>query len=141
VTAPILMLSANIGESVPASGENDAHDATLAKPFDLAQLLERIGFLMRLQWLTDSSADTSSDPEPAPLASPGARHVEELLELGRIGYVRGIEAKLTQLEADPATQPFITTIRGHLRNFDFERYTALLEAVGVQEDAHENADE
>ena len=65
--------------------------------------------------------------------SPGAAHVEELLELGRIGYVRGIEAKLAQLAGDPSTQPFVEEIRRHLRNFDFDRYTAVLEAM----DAHE----
>ncbi|CAM5764109.1 hybrid sensor histidine kinase/response regulator [Labrys miyagiensis] len=136
-TAPILMLSANIGESMPAAEENRAHDDMLPKPFDLSQLLERIGFLMRLQWLTDGGAESSASTAAPELVSPGDRHVEELLELGRIGYVRGIEAKLAQLETDPAAQPFIEAIRGHLRNFDFERYTAVLEAVGAQGDTHE----
>jgi hypothetical protein len=84
---------------------------------------------MRLQWLTDGNAKNASEDETAALVSPGIRHVEELLELGRIGYVRGIEAKLAQLETDPAARPFIDAIRGHLRNFDFERYTATLEAI------------
>jgi len=129
VTAPILMLSANVGESMPAPGENDAHDGMLPKPFDLAQLLDRIGFLMRLQWLTDGAVEKTSDREAAPLVSPGARHVEELMELGRIGYVRGIEAKLSQLADDPAHQGLVQELRGHLRSFDLKRYTAVLEAI------------
>ncbi|MDQ0391869.1 hybrid sensor histidine kinase/response regulator [Labrys monachus] len=140
VQAPILMLSANIGETPPAPADSetagDAHDETLAKPFDLAQLLQRIGALMRLEWLDRpwvEAEPAQAAAEAAPLVSPGAAHVEELLELGRIGYVRGIEAKLAQLAGDPSTLPFVEEIRRHLRNFDFDRYTAVLEAM----DAHE----
>jgi signal transduction histidine kinase/CheY-like chemotaxis protein len=132
VQAPILMLSANIGETPPAQSEDDAHNDTLAKPFDLAQLLERIGSLMKLEWLDRPYDSPAPPPGPSVLASPGAAHIEELLQLGRIGYVRGIEAKLAELAADPSTRPFVEEIRQHLRNFDFERYTAVLEAI----DAH-----
>ena len=40
------------------------------------------------------------------MLSPGAAHVEELIRLGEIGYVRGIEAKLADLAKVEANQPF-----------------------------------
>ncbi|MDQ0473012.1 ATP-binding protein [Labrys wisconsinensis] len=126
--APILMLSANIGESHPAHGDDDAHDDMLAKPFDLTQLLDRLAHLLRLEWLEE--APDTAQARPAPAAHPGGRHVEELLRLGRIGYVRGIEAKLVEIAAEPGMDGFVETMRAHLRSFDFERYTKALEAIG-----------
>jgi signal transduction histidine kinase/FixJ family two-component response regulator len=129
--APIIILSANVGETVPLSGECDAHDAMLAKPFDLAQLIDRIGGLLQLEWI-EGEDKAASPPAEAPLlpATPDRRHVEELVRLGQIGYVKGIEAKLAELEAEPALKGFVAEMRAHLGRFDFERYTAVLEAIG-----------
>ncbi len=54
----------------------------------------------------------------------------ELLRLGRIGYVRGIEGKLDQLYADERNRVFVAEMRRHVRAFDFRRYTATLEEMG-----------
>jgi hypothetical protein len=70
---------------------------------------------------------------PAPLVSPGADHVRELLDLGQIGYVRGIEAKLDELAAETDNQPLVAALRTHLRNFDFDLYQTTLEGVGEHE--------
>jgi signal transduction histidine kinase/ActR/RegA family two-component response regulator len=128
--APILMLSANLGEMEPASAEDAVHDDALAKPFDMRQLLDRVQALLKLDWISDPAAAAQPRIEAAPLASPGADHVAELLHLGRIGYVRGIEAKLDQLDADADNRAFVAAMRGHLRNFDFDGYTSALEAIG-----------
>jgi signal transduction histidine kinase/ActR/RegA family two-component response regulator len=128
--APILMLSANLGEMEPGSAEDAVHDDALAKPFDMRQLLDRVQALLKLDWIFDPAAVAQPRIEAAPLASPGADHVAELLHLGRIGYVRGIEAKLDQLDADADNRAFVAAMRGHLRNFDFDGYTSALEAIG-----------
>jgi len=86
--------------------------------------------LLKLEWISDPAAAAQPRIEAAPLASPGADHVAELLHLGRIGYVRGIEAKLDQLDADADNRAFVAAMRGHLRNFDFDGYTSALEAIG-----------
>jgi hypothetical protein len=102
----------------------------MVKPFEVKRLLDRIRALLGLEWLED---DAGQDPvatvEPRPLHTPDRDHLEELLRLGRIGYVRGIEGKLDQLDADPRFRDFVGELRGHLRNFDFRRYTAFLERV------------
>jgi len=105
------------------------HDGALTKPFDVRQLLDRIQALLRIEWIDEALAPPKPET-PETLRSPGAQHVRELLDLGHIGYVRGIEAKLAQLEADADNQAFVAAMRVHIRNFDFEQYHSLLEAVG-----------
>ncbi|MEJ8573956.1 hybrid sensor histidine kinase/response regulator [Microbaculum marinum] len=128
--ARILMLSANIGDRLPAPTEDAPHDDTMAKPFNLQQLLDRIQALLGIVWI-----ETEPVPQPAPpsldeIRSPGAEHVAELHRLGSIGYVRGIEAKLEALESVDANRPFVAEMRRLVRNFDFRRYMAVLEAIG-----------
>ena len=49
---------------------------------------------------------------------------------GGIGYVRGIEAKLEQLDGDADNRAFVAEMRVHVRNFDFDQYHSVLEAIG-----------
>jgi signal transduction histidine kinase/CheY-like chemotaxis protein len=131
--AAIVMLSANIGELHPPGGERAFHDETLGKPFDLAQLLDRLQTLLALEWI-EEAPPAAAAPAPSPaLRSPGDEHVAELLRLGRIGYVRGIERKLAELDADPDNRPFVEAVRGHLGRFDFRRLTATLESIDADE--------
>ncbi|WP_075216858.1 ATP-binding protein [Mongoliimonas terrestris] len=141
--APILMLSANLADAPP--GEVGApHDGTMTKPFSLSALLERIGALTGLTWIegpdgaagpvaglrpmTTAAATTPAEGTPATI-SPGAAHVRELVQLGRIGYVRGIEAKLAELEADESARPLVEDLRDYVRRFDFRGYLKRLEAL------------
>ena len=124
----ILMLSANVGETQPAPVEDVAHDDVMVKPFDLQRLLDRIAGLLGLIWTEEGPSRTNGQPATAP-SSPGPEHVAELLRLGRIGYVRGIEGKLDQLEADENNRAFVATMRRHVRAFDFRGYTAALEEL------------
>ncbi|SHO67543.1 Signal transduction histidine kinase [Pseudoxanthobacter soli DSM 19599] len=142
-TAPIVMLSANIGDTPPDAGEHAVHNETLPKPFDLRQLLERIQVLLDLVWIdADETGPTRDEakegsvagaPPPAPAApgTPGPRagDVAELLGLARIGYVRGIEAKLAALEGDGVDPAFIDETRRHMNAFDFDRMTRMLEGL------------
>jgi signal transduction histidine kinase/DNA-binding NarL/FixJ family response regulator len=128
-TGAILMLSANVGESPPPPSEEDAHDAVMVKPFDVQRLLDRIGDLLGLDWQDEAPAGMNGKRAVA-LSSPGREHVAELLRLGRIGYVRGIESKLDQLAADESNRAFVAEMRRHVRAFDFRRYTAALTEIG-----------
>ncbi len=127
-TGAILMLSANVGETPPPPSEEDAHDAVMVKPFDVQRLLDRIGDLLGLDWQDEPPAGMNGTPAAA-LVSPGREHVAELLRLGRIGYVRGIESKLDQLDADERNRAFVAAMRRHVRAFDFRRYTAALTEI------------
>ncbi|MNL75449.1 hypothetical protein D3C87_2012570 [compost metagenome] len=57
---------------------------------------------------------------------PGRQHVEELIRLGEIGYVRGIEAKLTEIALEPEHQLFVEAARAYVQAFDLSGYDAFL---------------
>jgi signal transduction histidine kinase/purine-cytosine permease-like protein len=124
---PIAMMSANVHEISPVRGDDAPHDATFMKPFDLRDVLERIGKLLRLEWEADA-------PLPivpaAAVERPGPEHVGELLRLGRIGHIRGIEAKLAQMEGDAAVPPaFVAQMRGLVAGYDLRRYLSILQGL------------
>ena len=52
--------------------------------------------------------------------------MQELLRLGEIGYIRGIEAKLADLAALDENQPFTTALRPYLQAFDLDGFLAFL---------------
>ncbi len=131
--AAILMMSANIGDAQLGGDEGNAYDDTLPKPFDVRQLFDRLQTLLQLEWI-----DEPVRPAPNALAratvTPQPRRLDELLHLTRIGYIRGIEAKLAELEAEePETAAFVDEMRVHVRAFDIPRLLARLEAISADE--------
>jgi CheY-like chemotaxis protein/anti-sigma regulatory factor (Ser/Thr protein kinase) len=130
----IAMVSANAYEYSPGGGGGPLHDAFLIKPIDIDLLIECVGSLLHLEWIYDSPA-----PEAAAVAAltPSDKppqqclhHLGALYELGRIGHVRGIEAKLREIEAEhPGNGPFAAQLRGFISNFDLKRYMTTLESM------------
>jgi CheY-like chemotaxis protein/anti-sigma regulatory factor (Ser/Thr protein kinase) len=129
----IMIVSANAHEYTAAPA--DSHDAFVTKPVELQPLLEHIGTLLRLQWIREP-ATTATTPAVAANADHGTpvgrsrHHLEDLYRLGRIGHVRGIEAKLRELELeDPANEPFAAQLRTLVTSFDLKRYMNVLETL------------
>ena len=132
--ARIIMVSANaadMGRSDEArAAEAKAHDDSCVKPVDLRALLEKIRALLALEWTFHSDAPEAPTPAAAAVTPPAAGHLEELLQLGQIGYVRGIQAKLQSLAAEsPEHEPFVKEMSDIVRTFDLNRYMAVLEAL------------
>jgi signal transduction histidine kinase/CheY-like chemotaxis protein len=128
----VLMISANAHEYTPGGGDgNRPHDGFLVKPIDVGLFLDSVASLLGLEWLRDPQPRPS---ERAPIegeAPPGCEgHLRDLYALGRIGHVRGIEAKLNQLEAEsPAHGPLAAHLRGLIANFDLKRYMSVVAAL------------
>ncbi|NKJ33770.1 ATP-binding protein [Rhizobium sp. SG570] len=117
-TAPILMLSANIGDAAAAADSDDSHNDAVSKPIDIRQLRDKLALHLGLKWAyADASAPVAPKPPP-PLKSPGMEHVHELMRLGEIGYVRGIEAKLSDLAKLDENKPFTDALRTYVQAFD-----------------------
>ncbi|MFN7126324.1 MAG: ATP-binding protein [Allorhizobium sp.] len=115
--APILMLSANVGDAPAPGGEG--HDDAITKPVDITRLRDKLARFLGLDWIY------ADDPRlllPATLpdkpVSPGAGHIEELISLCDIGYVRGIEAKLVELGGLGNNTAFVDAARAHVQAFD-----------------------
>lgn len=115
--APILMLSANVGDAPAPGGEG--HDDAITKPVDITWLRDKLARFLGLDWIY------ADDPRlllPATLpdkpVSPGLGHIEELISLCDIGYVRGIEAKLAELGGLGNNTAFVDAARAHVQAFD-----------------------
>ncbi len=148
----LMIISANAHEY--SARAEATHDAFVMKPIELSGLLEHMRTLLGLNWIYQPppAATTVSNPaaalqtttsqrEPktgavsAParvsFALNGSRHhLEDLYRLGRIGHVRGIEAKLRELEfEDPANEAITAPLRNLVANFDLKRYMTVLERM------------
>ena len=120
------MLSANIGDTAAAQGSDDSHNDAIAKPVDIRQIRDKLALHLGLMW-TYADAQPVSPPKPAlPLKTPGWTHVQELIRLGEIGYVRGIEAKLADLAKLEENQPFTNALRPYVQTFDLDGFLDFL---------------
>ena len=132
IAAPMIMLSANIGDGANPTSTDAGHSDTLAKPFDLSQLIDKLGAHLALEWThADAPVPTA---KVGVMRSPGAEHLRDLANLGQIGHVRGIDAKLSELAGDPANQPLVDALRRHMQDFDFDGFAETLERVGHEQD-------
>jgi signal transduction histidine kinase/ActR/RegA family two-component response regulator len=124
----IIMLSANLSEANRVLTPERAHDDLLLKPIDIRLLLDKIGSALKLEWL-DAEADTPAIPADAfdPAARPARAEIAELRQLGEIGYVRGIQAKLDTIEkADQRHRPFVAQMRELVGAYDLKQYLLVL---------------
>jgi CheY-like chemotaxis protein len=134
----IIMVSANAHEYRPGADGESAHDAFIMKPVDIRVMLERIGELLGLEWIYEPPPAASVAEPASAVAVESLHHIEDLYRLGRIGHVRGIEAKLVELEAqDPTAAALATHLRTLISNFDLKRYMNVLGAL--REGSQQNA--
>jgi CheY-like chemotaxis protein/anti-sigma regulatory factor (Ser/Thr protein kinase) len=134
----IIFVSANAHENVPSTDGTRVHDAFVMKPVDVHTLLDRVGELLGLEWLYEpepiDAPSLMPDPgspntEPA-LPQHSRHHLDDLYRLGRIGHVRGIHAKLTEMAAEhPHNEPVAAHLRALVSNFELKRYMNVLEAM------------
>jgi DNA-binding response OmpR family regulator len=127
-TGAVVMLSATFAEA-PGIGETGPEAAALlAKPFDLRQLLATVGDVLGLDWQRGETPPAKAEP-PGLLRYPPPETLAQLLQFGRIGYVRGIEQTLAAIEDDPAMKPFVDAMRVHVSGFDLRRLVSALESA------------
>jgi signal transduction histidine kinase/CheY-like chemotaxis protein len=128
----IMIVSANAHEYAAPTGA--IHDAFVMKPVQLQQLLEQTGILLNLKWIYQHEPNRVEHGRQisanGSLSGRSRHHLDDLYRLGRIGHVRGIEAKLRELELeDSANDAFAAQLRSLLINFDMKRYMSVLEAM------------
>ncbi len=129
--APIIMLSANIGDGGPVAAasqmEDLGHNDTISKPVNIRRLADKLAAHLGLTWVYENDTlPPLPRAEKKPMKSPGKSHVQDLLQLGEIGYVRGIEAKLADLARDAEHRPFTDELTAYVQAFDLAGYMTFL---------------
>lgn len=126
----IVMLSANANDTLPDQDEARLYDVYMMKPLIIQQLLDTMKTLLGLEWVY-ANAPAPIPQEAAALAQPPAiNHINDLMRLGQIGYVRGIQAKLDEIERESRNhEAFVADMREIIGKFDLKRYIAVLKAL------------
>lgn len=137
--AVIIMISANADESGRDPLHRIFHDDYLVKPIRLQDLQDKLQQGLKLVWRTAPSKERAQLHFPT-LASgqvfrenalPSIESLEMLKQLSSLGYVRGIRAKLDDIEAhEPNAADFVDHMRRLIREFDLAQYDKVLEGLG-----------
>ncbi len=126
----IIVISANAGELERPTGETRFHDDVLAKPIGVADLLRRVGHLLRIEWMDDGAAPAA---DGVPGNTLGPVQTQALRELGAIGYVRGIHARLDAIEGEQAgSGPMVAHLRHLVSQFEMRAFMDALGPDGPQ---------
>ena len=117
--------------SISPGGADANHDAFLIKPIDMRRCSNASRRSWNLQWIYAAAPRRRRAGSTAARGLPAhsRHHVDDLYQLGLIGHVRGIQAKLREMESDPANKPFATRMRTLVANFDLKRYMNVLEGM------------
>ncbi len=123
----IVMVSANAHEFSKGGDGRADHDGFVMKPVALERLLDVLAEHLGIAWI-GHDARPAAPGEEVPLLAAAGPYVSELRRLGRIGHIRGIEAKLDEMVAAlPDSRSFAERLRGRVRAFDLKAYLTLLE--------------
>ncbi|MET0172809.1 MAG: response regulator, partial [Agrobacterium vaccinii] len=125
-SAPLIMLSANIGDGSVAGAGEDNHNDAIAKPVDIRRLCDKLAVHLGLAWVYETDAPAPAKPPVAEITTPGPQHIKDLQQLGEIGYIRGIEAKLADLARTSENLAFTEELTTYVQSFDMAGYAAFL---------------
>lgn len=132
--ARILMVSASALEAHGAPLAQPFHDGYLMKPIDIPRLLETIRQLLKLEWQYGSNGTVVPLWRPETGSKPPLRHIEALIGLGQIGYVKGIQLKLDEIGSEhPEHADFVAQMRSLVDRFDLEQYMNTLKTLHAYE--------
>jgi len=128
--ARILMVSASALEAHGAPLAQPFHDGYLMKPIDIPRLLELIRQLLKVEWQFADDQIAVPRWRPGNGSRPSAKHLEELIGLGQLGYIRAIQVKLDEIGADyPEHADFVSQMRSLINRFDLDQYMATLKTL------------
>ena len=128
--ARILMISASALEAHGTPLAQPYHDGYLMKPIDLPRLLETIRQLLKIEWTYATDQITVPRWKLDSGLRPPIKHVEELIGLGQIGYIKAIRVKLDEIASEcPEQADFAAQMRTLVDRFDLDQYMATLKTL------------
>jgi signal transduction histidine kinase/CheY-like chemotaxis protein len=128
--ARILMVSASALEAHGTPLAQTFHDGYLMKPIDIPRMLETIRQLLKIDWQYETGQITPTHWKPESGSRPSVEHVEELIGLGQMGYIRAIQHKLDEIGiGHPEHADFVSEMRALIDRFDLDQYMATLKTL------------
>jgi signal transduction histidine kinase/CheY-like chemotaxis protein len=128
--ARILMVSASALEAHGRPLAQPFHDGYLMKPIDIPRLLETIRQLLKIEWTYATGEIIVPRWKPDKGTRPPLEAVEELIGLGQIGYIKGIQIKLDEIGSEhPEHADFVSQMRSLVDRFDLDQYMATLKTL------------
>jgi len=125
----IIMISANAADKLREVEPERLHDDYMLKPIEFRQLIDKIHTILDIEWTYQASANIGTNAPRSLIAVPSAEQIDELVELGQIGYVRGIREKLANISCQSSEyQLFVAHMQSIVEMFDWKRYLTELEA-------------
>jgi signal transduction histidine kinase/CheY-like chemotaxis protein len=124
---PIVIISADGRELKHPPKDAAHHDDTLTKPISLSALLERIGRLLALEWITQAP-----DPEGVSASNEalGYAQIEALRELASIGYITGLRTQIDVFEREsPECGAQFARMRDLLAEYRLDDFLTELDAA------------
>jgi signal transduction histidine kinase/DNA-binding LytR/AlgR family response regulator len=125
---PIVIVSANAYDKGLDNPAGIPAEDFIVKPVNVAELLDRIGRLIGLEWTTRTPVQALEHKAAAPMRFPPAAQLEALRGQVGLGYVRGIKQQLDEIAALGAEYgAFTEAMRGMAARFDLEAMSRFLE--------------
>ena len=119
---PIIIVSANVLDPTARGADSMYCNDFVAKPFILEDLLSKLKLHLGIEW-TAAITSPATEEQAIRLVPPKATLIR-LLELGAIGYVKGIHAELDAITSKNAIYaPFCAELRSLVERFRLPEYT------------------
>jgi CheY-like chemotaxis protein len=119
---PIIIVSANVLDPTARGTDSMYCNDFLAKPFMLKDLLSKLRLHLGIEW-TAAMPSPSAQAQAVRLIPPRGT-LNRLLELGSIGYVKGIHAELDAIEKKNSMYaPFCAELISLVERFRLPEYT------------------
>ncbi|WP_086077658.1 ATP-binding protein [Bordetella genomosp. 13] len=126
VATPIIIVSANAHTLEPREAGTWSND-WLLKPVALDELLAKVGTHLGLQWIEPPPMPRQADAGALAGIALGREDAEALLELGAMGYIKGIQARLQDIRLrEPHTAALLDHLAALARDFRLSDYDTLL---------------
>ena len=119
---PIIIISANVFDPIARQSESLYRNDFIAKPFMMKELLAKLKLHLGIEWIAAPKPELAS-AQTLRLIPPRAA-LAKLVELGDIGYVKGIVALLSYIENKNALfAPFCTKLKTLVERFCLPEYS------------------
>jgi len=130
---PIGIVSANAFDKGLENNAGIGAEDFILKPVNLDELLDWLGNRLDIDWITQSENMVMPESEPELIASP-QQHLDELLSLIKIGYVRGVSKKIDEIESlDEKYGVFVSTMRKLAQQFQLAAMKKFVEDLKTHE--------